>query len=164
MSFLLRVLTDGRAPPMRAPEVDVSLRGGCNGCCRCYQGSCEQTQVNAHTFLGACAACHCWGSCDPGPTSPGERMVHLGCCNFMPASAAASSPSTSQLWLPYPSLSPNWESKWALSSRCFCPLLHGQGRRLRVAHMQRQGQSQSWTPGTMRPKKRKGNLSKQPQE
>ena len=47
------------------------------------------------------------------------------CSNFLPASAATGTPPTSQLWLPYPSLSPAWVSKWDLISHCFHSLLPG---------------------------------------
>ena len=133
--------------------------------CCCHQGSWGQAQVTAHTFPGACTVHHCQGSRNPGPTSLGESTACLGCGNFMPASAAAGTPHTSQLWLPYPSLSLAWVSKWALISCRFHPSLAGAGNRcLRAAHMQRQGPNQSWTPGAVWPKKRKGKFSMQPQE
>ena len=38
-------------------------------CCCCCRGSCEQVQVTAPTFPGACAVCHYRGFWDPVPTT-----------------------------------------------------------------------------------------------
>ena len=85
---------------------------------------CASTGHYPHPTLGACAAHHCQGPEMQGQV-PRENTLHSsGCCNVVPASATAGSPAF-QLWLLYSSISPSWEIKRALISRCLNPLLSG---------------------------------------
>ena len=65
----------------------------------------------------------------PGANSPGRMQFASGCSNFLQASATTGTTNISQLCLPFPSSPLAWVSEWALISlsRCFCPLLSGQG-------------------------------------
>jgi len=56
--------------------------------------SCEQEQVTAHTFLGACATWHCQVTHDLGPSPPGEHKTVSGGTNFPQAYATAGTPCT----------------------------------------------------------------------
>ena len=62
---------------------------------------------------------------------------------------------------------PNPWGEWArapYSATALTPSYLGGNRSLRSTYTQRWGQNQSWTPGTVRTKKRKGSFSQQPQE
>ena len=134
-------------------------------CCRCHQRSCVKVQVIAHTFPGASTAHHCQGSPNMGPTFPGEcraclrlLQLHAGLCL---SRRSPHIPTVTAVSIPIPSLSEKVSPNQQLLSP---PLAWAERRHLRVAHMQRQGQKQTWKPGAVRPKKRKANLSMQLQE
>ena len=97
----------------------------------------------------------------PAPVFTGTgRGSHQGSVPQSVATARHQRQCTqSQLWLPYPSLT--WGS-CAQSAAAFTSCRLGWGdRHLRAVHTQRWGQNQSWAPGTVLLRKRKGNLSLQ---
>ena len=104
----------------------------------------SKQRITAHTFPGACAAHHCQGSCDPGPTSPEEStvclrllqlLVSLCCFRHSPHIQIVTAVS-----LPLPGLSEQVSPNQLLLSP---PLAWVGNRCLRVTHTYRWGQNQS---------------------
>ena len=88
----------------------------------------EQTQVTAHTLLGASAAWSFLGIHDLRPISLGELSLHLRPKQYPNRHLLPQAlPSSSQMWLPYPPLSPAWASKWALIKLGLHPVMSGWG-------------------------------------
>ena len=123
---------------------------------------CKHRSLSTPPLPRACAARHCQGPVIQGQlpsTSLGEHTLsirllqhHTGLCRrrLTPHS------------IPLPS--PAWVSQCPLISCYFNPVLSAKNRRPQATYMQRRVQIQSWTPGAVRTKKRKRNLSQQPQE
>ena len=120
---------------------------------------CKHRSLSKPPLPGACAAHHCQGPEIQGQLPQENTWQASGCCNIMPASAV-----TGSLRVPYPSLPP---PEWARApyQHLFNPVLSGWGnRRPQETYMQRQDEIQSWTPGPVKTKKRKGNISQHPQK
>ena len=148
---------------MRAAAFSADTRGWHEalGYCCSHQGACGQAQVTIHNSPpGSLCSPPLSGSHDPGTTSPGKHIVHLRllqhhaslCCRrLVPHSVP----------LPLPGLSePEPPNKPLL----YPPLIWVGKRHPHVTYTQRQSQIQSWTPGAVRTKKRKGNPSQYCQE
>ena len=120
----------------------------------------KQRSLSTPPLPGACAACHCQGPMIHGQLPQENTQCASSFCNVTLASATAGSPH-----IPYPSLwPPPTVSQSPLISCKFNPVLSGWGTDTLRWPMQRRGQIQSWTPGAVWTKKRKGNLSQQPHE
>ena len=120
---------------------------------------CEHRSLSTPPLPGACAARHSQGPLIQGQL-PLENTWHAsGCCNVMVASAATGSPHIHTP--PYPR--PEWarvpESAAPLTLFCLSEEQMPSGDLHAEA-----GPIQSWTPGAVWTKKRKGNFSQQPQE
>ena len=121
---------------------------------------CEHRSLSTPPLPGAGAAHHGQGPVIQGQLPQENAWRASGCCNITLASAAdAGSPC-----IPYPSLPPAWVSESPLISYSFNPVLSEQRTRPQATYTQSQGQIERWSPGAVRTKKRKGNLSQQPQE
>ena len=119
---------------------------------------CKNRSLSTLPLPGACAAHHC-----QGPTIKGQfprrthgmpQAVAMSCWPLPPGSPR----------IPYPSLPPASVSQSPLISCSLTLSCLGGNRCPQATYMQRWGQTQSWTPGAVRTKKRKGNFSQQPQE
>ena len=120
---------------------------------------CKHRWLSTPPFLGDCAAHHCH-SHDPGTTSPGEHMTHLRLLQHYAGlwNRRLAPHSVSLLPPPPPTAS---VSQSSLISCSFNHILSG----WRTDALRRPTcQIQSWTPGAVLTKKRKGNFSQQPQE
>ena len=169
LCFLLHEERGFRAPPKRAPEMGAS-RGYQRGLQRragdakaaaaaTKKPVCEHRSLSTPPLLGASAARHCQGPVIQEQL-PRENALHVsGWCNVMRASDAAGSPRIHTPHSPRP--------EWARAPESAAPLtpfcLSG-NRRPQATYTQRRVQIQSWIWGAVRTKKRKGNLSQQPQE
>ena len=121
---------------------------------------CKHRSLSTPPLPGACAVRHCQGPAIQGQL-PGENARHAsGWCNVTPASAAAGSP---RLLCTPPSPRPEWarapESAAPLTPSCLSEEQMPSGD----LHAE-VGPMQSWIPVAVRTKKKKGNLSQQPQE
>ena len=139
-SFFLRVFTGNQALLTRAREAGADRYH----CRRYHQWSREQVQVIAHTFPGVCAARHCRGARDLGPTTPGECMAHLRLLQ-LPAGLCHHRHSlhitfVAAISIPLPGLREQVSPNQPL---LLSPLTWVENRCLRVAHMQRWGQNRS---------------------
>ena len=121
---------------------------------------CKHRSLSTPLLLGACAACHCQGPVIQGQLPWENTRCTSGCCNVMPASAAAGLPR-----IPYPPLPPAWMSESPLISCYFNPVLSEQGTdALRCPTHRGQSKSKADPQELCEQKKRKGNFSQQPQE
>ena len=152
-----------RAPTKRAPET-----GGSHGYQRRHKRQawnakaatatnkkpvCKHRSLSTPPLLGGCATCHCqgpqiqgqlpWENTQPQAVAtscwPLPLQAHPALCTF---------PSPCPVWARTP------ESAAPLTPSC----LSG-NRSPQVTYTQRRGQIQSWSPGAVRTKKRKGNFS-----
>ena len=131
------------------------------GCCFSHQEACVRAQVTLHTSppRSLCSP-PLPGSRDPGTTSPGERTAclglvqcHAGLCRHRLAPH------------PYPSLPPAGVSQSPRSSGSFNPILcERRTDALRQPTHRGGAKSKTEPPGAVRTKKRRGNLSQQPQK
>ena len=119
---------------------------------------CEHRSLSTPPLLGACAARHCQGPVIQGQLPQEIARRASGWCNVTLASAAAGSPRIRTPPFPRP--------EWARAPEAAAPLTlsWAKNRCPQATYMKRRGQIQSWTPGAVRTKTRKGNLSQQPQE
>ena len=166
--FLPCMPTEGKALPKRALETGVSrdYQRGPQGqawntntaAAATKNPVCKHRSLSTHT-PGACAAHHCQGPVIQGQLPQENTLCDSGCCNLMLASAAAGSSC-----ILYPSLPPAWVSQNPLISCCFIPVLTGQEQRPEDDLHTELGPKPKLTPGAVWTKKRKGNLSQQPQE
>ena len=158
-----------RALPKRAPETGASCGDQHGPQRRAWDAKaaapatkkpvCKHRSLSTPPLPGACAAHHCQGPVIQGQLSQENSWCTSGCCNVTPASATAGSPRIRTPPFPWPEWARDPESAAPLTPSCL-----GGNRRPQATYTQRQGQIQSWTPGAVRTKKRKGNLSQQPQE
>ena len=95
-------------------------------CCHCHQESCVQAQVTIHTHPGNLCSPPLPGSRDPGRSSPGEHTARFRLlqCHASLCPCRLTSNSNYDNHTPP---SPWPESKRALISCCFNPLLSGWG-------------------------------------
>ena len=167
--FRVREERGFRAPPEWAPETGTS-----HGYQRRHQRRawnakaaaaatkkpvCKHRSLSTPPLLGGCAAHHCQGPKIQGQLPWENARRASGCCNVTPASAAAGSPRILCPSHPRPEWARAPEAAAALTLSC-----PGRNRRPQATYMQRWGQIQSWTPGAVPTKNRKGNLSQQSQE
>ena len=174
--FFLCALTDSRAPPTQVPGAGVSL-GSYLGPQRWVQWLLLPPLPPRFLWASTGHCPHLPGSLCSWPlprvqqsraTSPGKgsawlRLLQLpaGLCYHRHCTHSTHIPIVTAVSLTVPGLSEQVSPNQPLLS----PTLAWAGSRcLRVAHMQRWCQNQSWTPGAVKPKKRKWNCSMQLQE
>ena len=120
---------------------------------------CKHRSLSTWPLPGACAARHCQGPVIQGQLPRENARCTSGWYNVMPASAAAGSPCIRTPPSPRPEGARAPKAAAPLTPSCL-----GGNRHPQATYTQRRVQIQNRTPGAVQTKKRKGNLSQQPQK